>query len=327
MSHTITISLKKVEQYLNTCDNLISKIEKLKSNLNEELIEKFDIENSLMDLQKSRQYIESLLLREDKNVYPHEYSKIMYDLSHIEKECANLEYAINEKNKKNLEETFDKYDAEISALIKKYGTIFYDAINHLKLKNEDLTCKNVEETISTLRQKELEEENKRKYISDFYEKIDNSSLIDAIKLSIKQQIRNIKTSQEFADVLPLIESKIQEQNQLKFLKNEFDQKLSEVGFKLDKNIKQIIELDEYSNIVIKYVMVNSSNNRISIIMNSEGQIKYKLGNYKGHMCNKTTELLINKLKESGWTINITSIKRDIDNNKPLEMERNLNELF
>ena len=74
---------------------------------------------------------------------------------------------------------------------------------------------------------------------------------------------------------------------------------------------------------IKYSMINPSRNSIDIIMNSDGKIKYKLGNYVGHMCNKTSEQLINILRKDGWSVAINSIKRDISNSRQLVMEREL----
>ena len=94
-------------------------------------------------------------------------------------------------------------------------------------------------------------------------------------------------------------------------------------FGINKNKIKQLGVDSYSNMYIKYSMINPSRNSIDIIMNSDGKIKYKLGNYVGHMCNKTSEQLINKLRKDGWSVAINSIKRDISNSRQLVMEREL----
>lgn len=41
------------------------------------------------------------------------------------------------------------------------------------------------------------------------------------------------------------------------------------------------------------------------------------------MCNKTSEKLIEGLKKQGYHIHVVSVKRDIDNNKPLTFEKEM----
>ncbi|MDK2819758.1 MAG: hypothetical protein KFW07_02885, partial [Mycoplasmataceae bacterium] len=68
---------------------------------------------------------------------------------------------------------------------------------------------------------------------------------------------------------------------------------------------------------LKLSFKNASNNNVLINFDSNGKIKYKLGNYIGHACEQTTDKLLTELTKMGYTYPKPLIRRDIDGNKPI----------
>lgn len=52
-----------------------------------------------------------------------------------------------------------------------------------------------------------------------------------------------------------------------------------------------------------------------MVINSNGQLKYKLGNYIGHACEKMTNRLIEDLRKVNIKVNIINITRDFEYNE------------
>ena len=67
-------------------------------------------------------------------------------------------------------------------------------------------------------------------------------------------------------------------------------------------------------------MKNNRGNKIEIIIDGNLQMKYQLGNYVGHACEKTSEKIFESLKKQGYSIVHRNISRNISNSKPLELK-------
>lgn len=311
MSHTITISAENVKSYVSNCDALIENIEETKAKLDSTKL------NSTLD-----QYIGQI--NQFKNeimnqVGKEETQQILTRLSTIQKEVANFALL---KNNLIIDDIVSS-SFDLAKIVSSYGYVALDALELMESQHIEINENNVVKTIEQMQAETVNEAKRIAYIEQAYQVVDQSDLPDLVKKLLKQDIRDSKTYQELSDIQPLIISKKQEYQRLVQIRKDLNQKLKEMGFSIDKSIGLKIETDSYSNIVFKYSLKNASNNSVSMILNSDGQIKYKLGNYVGHMCNKTTEKLIEKLRNDGYNIKVTSIKRDVNNNRPLAMEREL----
>ena len=311
MSHTITISAENVQSYVSNCDALIENIQETKAKLDSTKL------NSTLDQYISRinQFKNEIMNQVGKE----ETEEILTRLSTIQKEVANFALL---KNNLIIDDIVSS-SFDLTKIVSKYGYVALDALELMESQHIEINENNVVKTIEKMQQETVNEAKRIAYIDQAYQIIDQSDLPDIVKKLLKQDIRDSKTYQELSDIGPLIISKKQEYQRLVQTRKDLNQKLKEMGFTIDKSIGLKIETDSYSNIVFKYSLKNASNNSVSMILNSDGQIKYKLGNYVGHMCNKTTEKLIEKLRNDGYNIKVTSIKRDVNNNRPLAMEREL----
>lgn len=321
MSHTITITLQHLKCYINTCDKLLNRLFEEKEIMkNTQYKDQFDFDDLINSINKLRKDIETNV---GKGVVSENMSNFLSSLSHYEKECSNISSLLNEKHMKIINESINRNNFNLSEYVAEYGTLAFDTFEYMKLNSININKQNFDSCLSEIRSKSIEENERISFINEAFGKIEKSQLPDSVKVLLKKEIRGIKTNQEKSDVIPLIESKIIENDKIKTYFNDFNEMLKNEGFKPDREFGLKIDVDEYSNIVYKYVMINSSNNKIQIILNSNGQIRYKLGNYIGHMCNKTSESIIKKLREEGYNVTINDIKRDIDNNRPLEFEKEM----
>ena len=311
MSHTITISAENVKSYVSNCDALIENIEETKAKLDSTKL------NSTLNeyIGKINQFKNEIMNQVGKE----ETQQILTRLSTIQKEVANFALL---KNNLIIDDIVSS-SFDLAKIVSSYGYVALDALELMESQHIEINENNVVKTIEQMQAETVNEAKRIAYIEQAYQVVDQSDLPDLVKKLLKQDIRDSKTYQELSDIQPLIISKKQEYQRLVQIRKDLNQKLKEMGFSIDKSIGLKIETDSYSNIVFKYSLKNASNNSVSMILNSDGQIKYKLGNYVGHMCNKTTEKLIEKLRNDGYNIKVTSIKRDVNNNRPLAMEREL----
>ena len=316
MSHSISVTIQHVDLYIKNCDTLINELKKDKERIKGKYNSQFKFDDWISKVEELKELIKSFIGKEFEQ-------SLMNKISTIEKEVTNIRYLLENTHNTLINNILSQTTFNFTSAIAKYGTTTYDAIDYLKKNNININDENFEKAISEIRHELIKEEKKQEYLTKANSLINESELSDEVKLLLKQEIRSAKTSQEISDVLPLIESKKSENDRLVMMYKEFNKKLKEEGFTINKNKIKQLGVDSYSNMYIKYSMINPSRNSIDIIMNSDGKIKYKLGNYVGHMCNKTSEQLINKLRKDGWSVAINSIKRDISNSRQLVMEREL----
>ena len=316
MSHSISVTIQHVDLYIKNCDTLINELKKDKERTKEIYNSQFHFDDWISKVEELKELIKSFIGKEFEQ-------SLMNKISTIEKEVTHIRYLLENTHNTLINNILNQTTFNFTSAIAKYGTMTYDAIDYLKKNNININDENFEKAISEIRHELIKEEKKQEYLTKANSLINESELSDEAKLLLKQEIRSAKTSQEISDVLPLIESKKSENDRLVMMYKEFNKKLKEEGFTINKNKIKQLGVDSYSNMYIKYSMINPSRNSIDIIMNSDGKIKYKLGNYVGHMCNKTSEQLINKLRKDGWSVAINSIKRDISNSRQLVMEREL----
>lgn len=321
MSHSITINASNLAHHISICDNFLERLNGYKKKVEgTQYFNFFDFSNLEKSIDNLKKEIN---LNIGKKIRSEEMHNLLSSLSHVEKEVANIEFVFEQKKDKIINEILDIKDFKISEYVQNYGSLAIDAIEYLESINEPISSESLDKAIQSIRNNNLNDAKRKEFLDFAFKYIDETDLPNDMKYNLKKEIRDLKTSQEISDVIPLIESKCNEYKRFKILVNDFNNSLKEQGFKVDKNIKGQMSVDDYSNMVYKYRLINDNNNKVDIIINSEGKIRYKLGNYEGHMCNKTTEILFKKMKEQGYNLEVVSIKRDIHNSKPLEMEKEL----
>lgn len=319
MSHTITINATSWAHHIKICDDFLEKINNLiNSTKSTKYFDYFNFDQIIKKVENIKNEINSNIAKNVQDI-----QLFLSSLSHLEKEVANLEYIVENKKDEIVNNILNIKELNISEIIQNHGTLAIEAIDYLKNNNIPISEHEINNAIENIKNKALNEIKRKEFLNFSYKYIDDTQLPNEMKYSLKKEIRDVNTHQDISDIIPLIESKQNEYKRFKLLVNDFNNILKEQGFKIDKNIKPEISIDDYSNMVYKYRLINNSNNKVDIIINSEGKIKYKLGNYQGHMCNKTTEELFKKMKQLGYNLDVIAIKRDIHNNKPLEMEKEL----
>ena len=315
MSHIATLNLIDVKSYVDNCDSLLNQILREKENINRLNI-KIDTDSLINNINS----LKEIFLNQVGKVID---QKLLSNLSRLEKETININLMFHNTLMNEINQLLDKNEINYDEKIKSYGTMFFDVIEYMKNNNLPMTSQQFDIALNKVRDQNIETNRRNEFITNCFKYIDSLKIPSIMKSKIKMDVREIKTAQEMSDVFPLIQSKILEFERLNKTTKDLNNQLKELGFFLPANSKIEYSVDDYSNYVIKYSLKNSNNNIIQLIINSEGNVKYKLGNYVGHMCNKTSEKFIEGLKKQGYYVHVISVKRDIDNNKPLAFEQEI----
>ena len=316
MSHTIVLSYHDKQLYKSTCDNFTNKIKEIQKceyiNQNEREI--------VNDLENNVQTILNIIKR--NYISEGEKVQLLSSVSSIEKQIANLYNIVVKSNKLNsIIEKINTSEINKFDLVSKHGVLAIETIEYLTKNNIMLTNENFNKYIEKIGNEKLEEEKLNEYINNSIEQIRNSLIPDVIKIDLINIVRNQKDINLIKDNFAVIESKENEYLRL----NEFMKKLIETlgkqGFKI--NSKSVYKFNENENTIeCRFNMVNLNNNTVQFKLDSNNNFSYKLGNYVGHACEKTTEKLINDLKKLNIEIEVKNIKRDYEYNER-EMEKEI----
>ena len=303
MSHSVIISIDNISTHLSTCDNALLELEQIKEfDWNNET--KISISNKIIQIQDFKKNILS------------DVGKILnldhqHKISTFTKEIANLKVLMN------LE--YQKYIKENSGLIElfteQFGILAIEAVQNLDKLKIELNKDNLSKEIEKIRDQNISEENLKKYRSLFIKEIENSSFDSKIQLQLINIVNNYRTVQEVSDIPAFISAKQDDLKSLKIYVKDFSEALKKTGFKSIE--KPLITFDEEGIFKLKMNFKNQEKNTVQIYFDSEGKIKYKLGNYIGHACEKTTDKILKELDNKGYTYSQPKIRRDIDAAKPL----------
>lgn len=304
MSHTIQMSIINKDIYNSTCDNLSDKLKE---------IEKYNIhgfKNSIDELNKQINTYRKII--KDNNYMEYEdFIQFQRKLSTTEKEVANLYITILNNNFNEFIQKLDANKLDISYEIKRHGILANEVIEYLSNNNITINKKNFDKYLEIVEESKLTNEKLNKYIFDSYKLIDKCDLKDEIKVALKKDIRNINSLNLAKDINAIILSKENESNMVVNLAKKIIQLLKNQNFSKVGEAKW--DYDLYNkNVVLKFSMKNEQNNIIQMIVDSSLHLKYKLGNYKGHACEKTTNKLIEDMKRIGMDVTHTVIKRDYE---------------
>ena len=303
MSHSVIVTLDHLKNETNKCDVILKQL----NNLLE-----YEWSNETKTLIMNRinaitQGKENILSMEGKSF------ESEYILSNISKEIENLNMSLNFKDLYN--KHIKENSGRIEELIAAHGVLATESISELIINNEKITPEKLITKIDEMRSKDLSNEKLIEYQNIFKKNILDSDWTDDIKFHFINISTRLKNAQEVSDIQPFIASKKIEFNNMKNFVNDVVKTLGKLNFKIQSRNNYEINDEQVFN--LKLVFKNSSNNNVIINFNSNGQIKYKLGNYIGHACEKTTDKLLSELTKMGYTYPKPLIRRDIDNSKPI----------
>ena len=312
MSHTITIQLANKQIHINNCNNFIQQInemvERSKKLNNIDLTHLLNETNRLLNIINTKD-----------NYTQQEHMQLLRDLSTLEKNVANsFSFVKNSLKEKFFDDILKANEFNLLSKIQQHGILTNEVIEYLNKNNIKVNDENFGKYLPIVEGQSLNEDKIKKYISESFKYIDDLKMNDELKLILKKDIKSIKDLNQLKDINAIIQSKEREYQDVMFLAKDVTSKLKDQGFQIDNKQKKIWQIDEQNNIVLKMSLINNQNNSVQIIFNSNLQIKYKLGNYVGHACEKTTDKLLKDLETSGYTYSVVNIKRDYEEPKTMQ---------
>lgn len=334
MSHTVTLHISSLTQDIKCCINrcnevldslitsnktntkLVNYFEKYKNNLAKEFE---NLQQHEKDI--SNKYGDGT---SDKiNVEDSQWLNILRRIDSINKEVANLT-----SNKNIIEwiiQDYEKDQQDILNLVKDLGKIAEQAISNLREKTIEINLENIKKEIEEIRNIELYMQKQKEIKDDLFSYISNQKFDDKdLDFQLKNIVITKNSIQELNDCYAFINSKKYEESKIdNFAESFFTLLEKNEGFKLIKDIT-IKTLDDDGIIRKKYKLKNSKNNVIDIIIDGNLQIKYQLGNYVGHACEKTSDKIFDSINKLKYRIVHKTISRNISNAKPLTMKMALN---
>lgn len=311
MSHSITIDLTNYQLEINNaCDHAISILNQSIECVSDDKIKNFFI-GEINKIEKHK----SILLKKygtNETLYGQQF-KIYKELDNLVKCTSNI---INNTSVLNfLLSEDEKNNEEIANIVKEYGVIANISIENLNSNSIKVNPKNLIDEINRIRNDKIGIEKEQKLRDQYFNYIDSKNFDNDIKYELKKQFNNI-SHQELNDLFAIVESKDVELKKIDNLSKQlFSYLVNDLGFSLSKNTKTKICDD--GSLRKTFRLRNNKNNLIDINIYGNLKISYKLGNYVGHACEKTTDKIINKLKELNYTITSQKIVREMNNEKPL----------
>ena len=312
MSHTITIQLANKQIHINNCNNFIQQINEMIERAKK--LDNIDLTHLLNETNRLLNIINT------KNEYTQqEHMQLLRDLSTLEKNVANtFSFVKNSLKEKFFDDILKANEFNLLSKIQQHGILTNEVIEYLNKNNIKVNDENFDKYLPIVEEQNLNEEKIKKYISESFKYIDDLKMSNELKLILKKDIKSIKDLNQLKDVNAIIQSKEREYQDVMFLAKDVTSKLKDQGFQIDNKQKKIWQIDDQNNIVLKMSLINNQNNSVQIIFNSNLQIKYKLGNYVGHACEKTTDKLLKDLETSGYKYSVLNIKRDYEEPKTMQ---------
>lgn len=317
MSHQIRMVFIDKDLYTSTCNDLQNSLNDMSDKLKDISNNNINIQNLQSELNKIKEFIST-----NNSINEIEFMDFQRQLSTLEKNVANTRLMTKDlltQDLINYLQSKEQQELNLYDEIKSHGVLAIEVFEHLYANGISKTKDNFQKYISIVEKEQLNREKISKYIQNSFDLIDESNLNTDLKFNLKKQIRNIKDIKELKDVNAIIQSKINESNRVKEFALKLTKLLGNQNFTIQKNSNSW-SFDDNDNVVLKMSMKNKNNNIVQMIITSNNEIKYKLGNYVGHACEKTTEKLINDLKSKGVIISNIVVKRDFERPQSMKME-------
>jgi len=305
MSHSVTITVENTKESINTCDKNIDKINiilksgewttKTKEKWQEKIVE-------LNEIKKEIQNLEGTYL--DDNIL-----KLSSLSKSIVNEMSNIDFL------KELGNFYKEKESEIHDCIQSLGIIGIETLHKIREEQGNITKENIQKVADELRLAKIDEKKLNEYKKITRNLIIKSIFNDDIKFEFMNLLNKYNTLQELNDFNAVIEEKKEEEKRIQSIKMVIEKSLKSEKFICLKNSKFTISENHTIKAVFKWK--NSEDKIMDVIIYGDGRISYKLGNYVGHACEKTSNNLFKTLESHGYVIKHRDIRRDVDNSRIL----------
>ncbi|MBN3534675.1 hypothetical protein [Mycoplasma procyoni] len=306
MSAQIRVSIN--DDSIITCDNLLQELaQSINGTSDLELIDEFRFVKKEIETTRDKLLNSRFFTTEQK-------TEALRNLVTQSRNLSNLIYM--SKSARGVS------NFNIYSYISKYGSLVIEA--QKELENTNFSEEELIEKIDQIRQNKLKTEDKKQFLEFAKTQISTLNLsdkqIEFEFFDVANKIQNLQEQSDFPGFIKGVKNSLDRIDNL--AKDIIDSLNKSEGFSLAKEPTIKKHEDEISGMFDLskiYVLKNQKGNEIKIQIDSNLDIKYKLGNYIGHACIETSDRLLSDLKNKGYFIDPNSIriKRDIDANKPL----------
>ena len=297
MSHTVTLSYLNKNSALENAKRLLKEFEQtMKAITNPDILELFSVKKN---------ELESLINEYHTFVDQESTYQLERKLAHLDnmfqtlKKCSDhIIGAINDQSG-----TFSK-------LLEANGAITIIAIEHLINNKQDVNQTNIETMIKQLSKKTIGQKEIKSATT-----LINNAAIDPLYRDLWLNKLATMNYKSYADLAAIINDRVRICRELEQAYQDFKKMFEQLDFKFIA-LNKVIRNEE---LLYQMILTNQVNNRVKIEFNSQRQINYQLGNYQGHLCEKTTEAFFNMIKaKSDYVIVHYNIIRDDDDDLTLK---------
>lgn len=295
MSHKITIEAVKSKTVFIKIKNLSDQI----SNYINQLTNS-DLKNYLIP---KIEQLQNLLHQLDATVN----NDLEKDIELIWSTIEHQYYGFKQINQKILS-IIEKQTFNLEAAFNKWKGLTVLGLEALIAANKVINDHSLEKMIAIISDQQIPNHLQ----ADAIIQINESNLEPVVKTYLLNKVSTM-THKSFGELTTVIANRIREQEHLETTYNDFIAAASELGFWLDPKHPLKKTLDTYDQLLYQFALIDQSQHLVeNVSINSINQIRYQLGNYSGHLCEQTTDLLLEKLKTKyGYDINIIDIRRDL----------------
>lgn len=317
MSHTVKISISLDEYDKNEisiiCKESIQKIKNMWNITNPGIQKLINSKiDKILEIEKNKDKEISIDRNSDKNYHLEIYKdKLIKEMTNFVSSIKNNDfYEAFEYSTNNF---------EISKWIDNYGITSISAILNLKNKQEEINdnsiSKEIDSIINQNSNEKIQNELKNEIINNIetFFKNDNDSML---RYYLKKQLNKINSYQELNDFNIYINSKY-----YIYKKMVHFQEVLMTGFKKIRGyyVNSLIQkkLNDNNEIVFLYHLKNNLNETLDLKIDENLNLSYKIGDYKDHCCEATSQKLWDFLENNKIKIINKKIIREFNNQKPL----------
>ncbi|WP_156921648.1 hypothetical protein [Mycoplasmopsis cricetuli] len=322
MSHIATFTINSENETVITCNNIIDKLNVIISNST--LDDEF--KNELI---KRKNILENKLKNSLGTFENNKGFELIKELDTLSKEVSNINWNLMALN--YIARQKQKSKVNYLEYISKYGFLATQAIQNLENKYSEFTKDELNQEIEKIRHQIINSDKLKEFHQNVIQYIDTLNIKSPeLLFELKNKILKLDTTQELSDSIAYIDSKVIEMQKIETLAKNVLTSLNKIeGFVNLKNKNPVLKFDKNKQHLVKtYFLVNKNNNKVQINIKGNMEISYKLGNYIGHACEKTTSKLLQDLKKNGYIISNMNITREIgiSNKKQRQKALELKEL-
>lgn len=216
--------------------------------------------------------------------------------------------------------------AELQKKIVSGGWVAFAAVEALKKNGINLTIENLEQKMLELHDDAslYDQIHQAKQVNVAH--IKNSNFPEKFKVALIAQNNSYNTLSELTDLSALTETLVNSWDERKEIIEKSLRILQNIGFGVLKDgIKyEVLETHTGSEFRVHILVKNKTNNTIQISFELNGKVKYKMGNYEKHFCEKDSYQFLAQLKKE-MRVENEHIIRDISNARPILKEMRIKE--